>query len=156
MRHSIPRKVESEERTRRQLTPLGSELQAPADWTAPGPVAEEYKPKKVKLPPRTRKEVLLRGLRRLAITLALLAGGTALVAFLLVQFADTSVDRTFTLAYYIAGGGLLAAAFFGSTGSEVDWYWDRGEREEAFNYSFVYALFGFLLIGVAVLLETVL
>ena len=156
MRHSIPRKVDGEGRTRRQLTPLSSELQAPADWTAPGPIAEEYKPKKVKHPPRTRKEVLLRGLWRLAIILALLAGGTALVAFLIVQLWDTSVDRTFTLAYYVAGGGLLATAFFGSTGGEVDWYWDRGEREDAFNYSFVYALFGFLLIGVAVLLEGVL
>ena len=108
--------MEGDGRTRRQLTPLSSELQAPADWTAPGPIAEEYKPKKVKRPPRTRKEVLLRGLRRLAITLGLLAGGTALVAFLIVQFWDTSVDRTFTFAYYIAGGGLLAVAFLGSTG----------------------------------------
>jgi hypothetical protein len=148
--------VESEGRTRRELTPLSSELQAPADWTAPGPVAEEYKPKKVKQPPRTRREVLLRGLRRLAIILGLLAGGTALAAFLIVQLWDTSVDRTFTLAYYVAGGGLLAVAFLGSTGGDVDWYWDRGEREEAFNFSFVYALFGFLLIGVAVLLEVVL
>ena len=156
MRHSTPRKVESERRTRRQLTPLGSELQAPTEWTAPGPVAEEYKPKKVKLPPRTRKEVVLRGLRRLAITLGLLAGGTALVAFLIVQLWDASVDRTFPVAYYVAGAGALAVAFMGSTGGEVDWYWDRGEREEAFNYSFVYALFGFLLIGVAVLLEVVL
>jgi hypothetical protein len=147
--------MESEGRTRRQLTPLSEELRAPAGWAPPGPVAEEYKPKKVKRLPRTRKEVLLHGLRRLAIILGLLAGGTALIAFLIVQLADTSADRTFTLAYYIAGGGLLATAFLGSTGSEVDWYWDRGEREEAFNYAFVYALFGFLLIGVAVLLEFV-
>jgi hypothetical protein len=138
------------------LTPLTEELRTPTDWTAPGPVAEEYKPKKVKRPPRTRKEVLLHGLRRLAIIVGLLAGGTALIAFLIVQLAGTSVDKTFTLAYYVAGGGLLAVTFLGSTGSEVDWYWDRGEREEAFNYAFVYALFGFLLIGVAVLLEFVL
>jgi hypothetical protein len=156
VRHSILRKVESEERKRRRLTPLTEELRTPTDWTAPGPVSEEYKPKKVKRPPRTRKEVLLHGLRRLTIILGLLAAATGLIAFLIVQLADTSVDRTFTLAYYIAGGGLLAVTFLGSTGSEVDWYWDRGEREEAFNYAFVYALFGFLLIGVAVLLEFVL
>ena len=75
---------------------------------------------------------------------------------LIVQLWDTSPDRTFTFAYYIAGGGLLAVAFLGSTGGDVDWYWDRGEREQAFNYSFVYALFGFLLIGTAVLLEVLL
>jgi hypothetical protein len=57
-----------DERRPRKLTPMSGELRAEAGWVRPGPVEERYKPKTVKTLPRTTKEVVLRGLRRLLIT----------------------------------------------------------------------------------------
>ena len=43
---------------------------------------------------------------------------------------------------------------FGGTGTFEEATWDRGEREQAFNMSFVYGAFGVALIGIGVLLDS--
>jgi hypothetical protein len=148
--------MDEERRRPRKLTPMSGELRAEAGWAPPGPVEERYKPRKEKVLPRTTKEVVLHGLRRLTITLGLLAGATALVAFLLVELAGTSPDRTFALAYIFVGAGLMALAFFHQTGEASHWYREREEHEVAFNWSTVYALFGVLLVGIGILLDVLL
>lgn len=135
---------------------MSGELRADAGWVPPGPVEQRYRPRKEKVLPRTTREVVLYGLRRLAITFGLLAGATALVAFLVVELAGTSPDRTFALAYIFVGAGLMALAFFHQTGAESHWYRDREEQEVAFNWSTVYLLFGVLLAGIGVVLDVLL
>jgi hypothetical protein len=148
-------------RRKQDLTPMSGELNAPADWVPPGPVAEEHRIKKEKPLPRTRRQVVLGGLRRVVIILALLVGLIALVGLLLVEFKGTKPARAFPLAFYlggalIAGGGVLGA----TSGPSRNWRpvggFDRAEREHAFNMSFVYGFFGVALIGVGVLLDSLL
>src|SRR5713226_1949540 len=94
---------EEERRRRKDLTPMSGELHAPADWTPPGPVAEEYKPKKKEKPlPKTRREVFFAGIRRALFILVLLGGLTTLVAVLVVLFSDTEAARAFPLTFYVA------------------------------------------------------
>jgi FtsH-binding integral membrane protein len=137
---------------------MSGELRASEDWAVAEPRGERRRrwARKEKTPPRTRKEVVLRGLRRLAITLVLIAGATALVALLVVQLAGTSPERTFALAFIFVGAGLLALAFFHQSGQESEWYRDREEHEVALNWSTVYALFGVLMLAIGLTLDYVL
>ena len=148
--------MEDTRRGRKDLTPISGQLHAPADWTPPGPVAEEYKPKKEKPLPKTRREVLLHGLRRFALISGGLGGGIAGIAVLIVWLGHSSSSRVFPLAFYPGGVLLGAGAVFGGTGTFEAEYWDRAGREHAFNMSFVYAAFGVALIGVGVLLDSLL
>jgi hypothetical protein len=147
-------------RRKQDLTPMSGELNAPADWVPPGPVAEEHRIKKEKPLPRTRREVLLAGIRRVVIILVLLVGLIALVGLLLVEFKGTKPARAFPLAFYlggalIAGGGVLGATtgpMYGMPAVRLS----RAEHEHAVNWSFVYGGFGVALIAVGVLLDSVL
>jgi hypothetical protein len=145
--------MDEEPRRPRPLTPMSGELTSQAGWTAPEPIDPRLKPKAEKAPPRTTREVILHGLLRLVVTLALIAGATALVALLFVYFRGSSAVRTFALAYIFVGAGLLALAFFHQTGQESEWYRDRTEHEMAFNWSTVYALFGVLLLAIGLALD---
>jgi hypothetical protein len=145
--------MDEEPRRPRPLTPMSGELTSQAGWTAPEPIDPRLKPKAEKAPPRTMREVILHGLLRLVVTLALIAGATALVALLFVYFRGSSAVRTFALAYIFVGAGLLALAFFHQTGQESEWYRDRTEHEMAFNWSTVYALFGVLLLAIGLALD---
>ncbi len=155
VRHCTGR-VDDERHRRHGLTPLSGELKAPADWTPPGPVAERYVQRKEKRPPTTRRDVLLHGLRRFVLISAGLGGGIALIAVLILWLGDASASRVFPLAFYLGGAMFGAAAVLGGTGVYEAEYWDRAEREQAFNMSFVYGAFGVALIGVGVLLDSVL
>jgi hypothetical protein len=135
---------------------MSGELRASEDWAVVEPPPERRRRRKKKAPPATRKEVVLRGLRRLGVTLALIAGTTALVALLVVQLADKSPERTFALAFIFVGAGLLALAFFHQTGQESEWYRDRDEHEVALNWSAVYALLGVLMLAFGLTLDYVL
>ena len=146
--------MEPEPRRRRTLTPLSGELKAPVAWTPADPTRKERR-RKTKAPPTTRGGVLLHGLGRFALFMGGLIGGVALIATLIVWLGGGSSGRVFPIAFYIAGALLGSAAFFGSTGTYAPRYWDRGERERAFNMSFVYGAFGVILIGIGVLLESV-
>lgn len=148
----------AEGRRRKSLTPLESELQPPADWTPPGPVAEQYKPKvkAEKRAPTTTRGMLLHGLKRFMLFSAAVVGGVAALALLIIVLADTSPERTFMLSFMIAGAVLGIGGVLGSTGSEAHWYYDVEERQSAFDYSFVYVAFGALLFGLGVLFEILL
>ncbi len=124
-------------------------------WTPADPTRNERR-RKAKAPPTTRGGVLLNGLARFALILGGLISGVALIATLIVWLGGASSGRVFPIAFYLAGALLGSAAFFGSTGTYAPGYWDRGERERAFNMSFVYGGFGVILIGIGVLLESVL
>ena len=145
--------MEEEPRRARQLTPMSGELASQAGWTAPEPIDQRLKPKPEKASPRTTREIIMRGLLRLVVTLALIAAATALAALLIVYFRGSSVVRTFALAYIFVGAGLLALAFFHQTGQESEWYRDRAEHEAAFNWSTVYALFGVLMLAIGLALD---
>jgi hypothetical protein len=146
--------MEQEPRRRRTLTPLSGELRAPVAWTPADPTRKERR-RKAKAPPTTRGGVLLHGLARFALLLGSLIGGVALIATLIVWLGGASSGRVFPIAFYIAGALLGSAAFFGGTGTYAPEYWDRGERERAFNMTFVYGVFAVILIGIGVLLESV-
>jgi hypothetical protein len=88
--------------------------------------------------------------------LAGLISGVGLIATLIVWLGGASSGRVFPIAFYIAGALLGSAAFFGSTGTYAPDYWSRGERERAFNMTFVYSAFAVILIWSGVLLESVL
>ena len=145
--------MDEEPRRRRQLTPMSGELTSQAAWTAPEPIEQRLEPKAEKAPPRTTREIILRGLLRLVVTLALIAAATALAALLIVYFRGSPAVRTFALAYIFVGAGLLALAFFHQTGQESEWYRDRAEHEAAFNWSTVYALFGVLMLAIGLALD---
>jgi hypothetical protein len=150
-----------EERRRKQdLTPMSGELNAPADWVPPGPVAAEHRIKKEKPLPRTRRQVVLAGIRRIVIILALLVGLIALVGLLLVEFKGMKPARAFPLAFYLGGALIAAGGVLGATtgpmyGMPVAGI-SRSEHEHAVNWSFVYGFFGVTLIAVGVLLDSVL
>jgi len=137
--------MDEEPRRRRQLTPMSGELTEQAGWTAPEPIEQRLEPKAEKAPPRTTREIILRGLLRLVVTLALIAAATALAALLIVYFRGSPA--------VFVGAGLLALAFFHQTGQESEWYRDRGEQEMAFNWSTVYALFGVLMLAIGLALD---
>lgn len=150
-----------DERRKRKLTPLSGELRADADWAPPAPVAEPRRVKKEKALPQTRGQMIVAGIRRALVILVLLGGLIALVGALIVWLFDTEPARAFPLAFYLGGATIAVGGFLGgTTGPSADWMpeggFDREEREEAFNMSIVYAVFGGALIGVGVLLESLL
>jgi hypothetical protein len=97
-----------EERRRKQLTPMSGELKANADWALPEPVPEKRRLRKEKKLPVTRGQVLLAGLKRIAIILVILVGLIAGAALLLVHFSDMAASRAFPLAFF-AGGAVRRA-----------------------------------------------
>jgi hypothetical protein len=130
---------------------MSGELKVAADWTPPGPVVEQ--PKAEKMPPANPRDILLRGLLRFAVISVGLSGGLTLLATLFVWQGSAAPARVFPLTFFVGGAVLGIGAVMGGTGTNVDWYWDRGEREEAFNYSFVYVVFAAVLIAVGVALD---
>jgi hypothetical protein len=152
--------MEGEGRTRRHLTPLGEELRAPAGWTPPGPVAEEYKPKRLsKGPPKTVKGMIGRGLLRFGVILGGLGGSTALVAYLIDRSSESSAAKIFPLVFYVVGALIAGSAVMVTTTSAGVVLEDssiRGEREERISSSFVTIAVGVSIIAVGVALEVVL
>ncbi|HEV8602340.1 MAG TPA: hypothetical protein VGQ68_02985 [Gaiellaceae bacterium] len=141
---------------RRDLTPLSGELEARAEWTPPGPVAEQHRPKKEKAPPATWSGALLSGLRRFILILALLAALLGGAALLLVQLSDTEPSRAFPLAFYLGGAVITLGGFLHAAGSSAPYYFEREEREAAFTMSFAYVAFGVALVVIGAVLDSVL
>jgi len=131
-------------------------LKPPMDWKPTDPTRESRRQKVKPSAPTTRVGVVLQGLRRFALISAGLAGAIALISALIVWRSDASSSRVFPIAFYIGGALLGASAFLGGTGTYEPEYWNRRERERAFNMSFAYAAFGVVLIGIGVMLESVL
>ena len=134
-----------EDRRRASLTPLSGELRF--DET---PAARE--PRRLRLllrwrrrSPITRPAAIARGLLSLGLVLAIFGGGSVLIARL--------AGRPAHVGLYVGGALLAASAFFTSAASDEPYYIGAEERELRVRRGFVYALVGFCLIGIGVLLE---
>lgn len=144
-----------EERRRRKLTPMTGELRTEMTWEPSEP--ERQKPKKKKRR-SGRAHVVLAGLRRSAIALVILSALVCGAALLLVTAGDIQPERAFPLAFYIGGAIIVCGGFFGATmGPAADWMPERGfdyeDHASALNRSFVYAVFGVLLIAVGAVVD---
>jgi hypothetical protein len=108
--------------------------------------------------------VLLAALRRLALLIVGVGGGTLVVSVLLGLLFGASIPRAVALGYYLVGSFLLLAGFFFGNrgpvrprgdadvgggmilrGRRVRWA-TRDEQAEAINYSALYVVLGLVLI----------
>lgn len=64
--------MRDDDRRRKGLTPMSGELKAGSDWATPEPIPEARRPRKEKTLPVTRGRVLIAGLKRIAVVLAIL------------------------------------------------------------------------------------
>ncbi len=150
-----------DERRIRKLTPMSGELRAGSDWAPGDPAAKPRRRKKEKAAPQTRGRVILAGMRRFVVILVLLSGLAALIGALFVWFRDSDPARAFPLSFIIVGALLAGSGFLGATsGPSADWMpeagFERGEREHAFNMSFVYGAFGVALVCIGLALDALL
>lgn len=115
----------------------------------------------------SRREILKAGLRRLALLLLALGGGTGIVSLLAGAVAGAHLARAVSVGYYLVGSFALVAGFFvgnrgpargrGHSGNPLfgrrELRWARPEeQEEALSTSAVLVLLGIVLvvIGLAV------
>jgi hypothetical protein len=153
--------VGGEKRSRRQLTPMSGELRSDEGWVPSDPVAgrRRRRRRKEKTPPVTRGQVLLAGLRRIAIVLGVVSVLIVGVALLIVQFSDVEPARAFPLAFF-AGGALIGIGgfFSGTSGPSQDWMpeggYDYEDRRRGVNTSLVYGSFGIVLIAIGAVLDS--
>ena len=137
---------------------MSGELKAESDWVSSAQPAEARRPRKEKTLPVTRGQVLLAGLKRIAIVLAILLILISTAALLLVHFSDTSASRAFPLAFFAGGAFIGLSGFLGATtGPSADWMPEGGfgheAREQGLNNSVVYGGFGVALIVVGAVLD---
>ena len=144
-------------RRRKSLTPLESELQPPADWTPPGPVAEQYRVKvrPEKRAPTTTRGMLVRGLWRLALFVSLIGAAIGVVGFLFVYFADADAAATFPLLFYIAGALVMGGGLWSTFGHEwaPEGGYEQFEKETWIAEAFAYFAAGSAVIAAGFLLE---
>ena len=136
---------------------MSGELRAEADWA---PTAQEAgRPSRPdKPPPVTRREVLIAGLRRIAIILVVLLALVTGLALLLMSLGDMNASRAFTLAFLVGGAFIAVAGFLmGTTGPAWDvmpgYGYDYEDREVGINRSFVYGSFGVVLVLIGIALD---
>jgi hypothetical protein len=133
---------------------MSGELKATVEWTPTDPVAKKpRRRRREKRLPTTRGGVILHGLRRLVLVLAALSGAVAGGALLYIYLTDSSASSVFPLAFYLSGAAVGAGGLLRGLGTYNEWYWDRPEREQAFNTSFVYAALGAVLFGLGLALD---
>jgi hypothetical protein len=148
-----------EPRKRSGLTPLSGELRVEADWTPPGPVAEQYKPKvrAEKRAPTTTRGMLLHGLKRLGLFVGAVGAGIAIVGALIVYFADADAATTFPVLFLVAGALVMGGGLWSVFGHE--WAPETGyeqiEKESWVSDVFAYFVLGAAIIGVGLLLDAV-
>ena len=153
-----------EERRRRgRLTPLSGELKAMVEWQPPDPTKQE-KPgrrRREKRAPTTRREMILRGLLRLALLLAGTAGAVALIAWLVAWHWNRSFEQILPTVFYFAGASVGVLAILGGTGvgrSSYRYSGGRGagvgaSRETAVNTSLFFGLLAAFLFGLGIVLD---
>jgi hypothetical protein len=108
-------------------------------------------------------------LRRLAILLAVVTGGTALVSLAIGGLAGSSASRSLSVGFYAVGSFLVVCGFFVGNRGPVRPRREEGtfflgprimrwatpeEHEETINLSAVFVVMGFLLIILGVLADT--
>jgi hypothetical protein len=138
----------SDERRRKSLTPLESELrfQEPAAPRAPSTWQRAHRRfKRERRPPSTLAVAIAAGLLRLALA----AGAASLVALL----ANRLLGRQTALGFYVVGGALLAVALGTSGGTGRRYYGTQYDRERRVNLSFSYVLAGLVVIAIGVAIE---
>ncbi|HSS80769.1 MAG TPA: hypothetical protein VLK24_06190 [Gaiellaceae bacterium] len=152
------------ERRRRRLTPLSGELKAMVEWQPPDPTKVEKPPRRrrERRAPTTRREMILRGLLRLALLLAGVVGAVVLVNWLVAWHWNRSFEQDLPTAFYLAGAGVGALAVLGGTGMGRAYRyggygWDTATpRQTAVNTSFFFGLLAVFLFGVGLALDYVL
>jgi len=137
---------------------MSGELRSDEGWVPADPVAGKRRRRKVKSPPVTRGQVLVAGLKRIAIILVVLSALIVAVALLIVQFSDMDASRAFPLAFFVGGAFIALSGFFsGTTGPSQDWMpeggYDSEDRASGVNSSIVYGAFGIALIVVGAVLD---
>ena len=150
--------MDEEPRRPRQLTPMSGELRSQADWAPPEVLPQKRRRRREKTPPVTRRQVLLAGLKRIAITLVILVGLIAGAAVLLIHFAGMDASRAFPLAFFLGGAFITLGGFLGATtGPAFDWMPEAGygydARAHGLSNSVVYGGFGIALIVVGAVLD---
>lgn len=142
-----------QERKRRTLTPLESELR-PSGWQYERERETPLRRLRKRVrgrrpPPATLGAAIARGLLRMAFLVALGAGAAYLIA--------RGLDRSLAVGFYLVGAGMLAVAFFSSAADmgtpDYALTSDRGEREYRVRGSLSYVLVGLALIAVGTALE---
>jgi hypothetical protein len=152
-----------EERRRRgRLTPLSGELKAMVEWQPPDPTKQE-KPsrrRREKRAPTSRREMILRGLLRLALLLAGVVGAVTLIAWLVASHWNRSFEQILPTVFYFAGAGVGALAVLGGTGVGRSYRygggygWDSSPpRQTAVNTSFFFGLLAVFLFGLGLALD---
>jgi hypothetical protein len=139
------------------LTPLESELRQQADWTPPGPVAEEYrvKPKREKRAPATTRGMLLHGLKRLGVFVAAVGAAIGVVGLLLVYFGDADAATTFPILFYVAGTLVMGGGLWSVVGHEwaPETGYEQVDKESWVSDAFAYFVVGAAVVGAGVLIE---
>ena len=139
----------TDERRRKSLTPLESELRFPTEVAPARPSTLERirRPlRRERRPPQTLRRAIAAGVLRLVIAL-----GLASVVALLV---DHWMHRQTALGFYIVGGALLGVAVLMSAGDVgTPYYYGQGERERRVSMSFAYVLAGLVVIAIGVAIE---
>jgi hypothetical protein len=122
-------------------------------------------PRGRRLKPRLFRSVWIPALRRFALLVGAIGGGTVLVSVVLGLLLGASLPRSIALGYYLVGSFLLLAGFFFGNrgpvrprgdadhgdffmrprGRRVRWA-TREEHEEAINSSALFVVLGLLLI----------
>ena len=137
---------------------MSGELKAGSDWIPVEPVPEARRPRKEKTLPATRGQVLIAGLKRIVIVLAILVALISGAALLVVYSSDTTASRAFPLAFFAAGAFIALGGFLGATtGPSGNWMPVRGydfeDRQQGLNRSVVYGGFGVALIVVGAVFD---
>ena len=154
--------MEEERRRRARLTPLSGELKEMVEWQPPDPTKQE-KPRRrrrEKRAPTTRREMILRGLLRLALLLAAVTGAVTLIAWLVASHWNRSFEQILPTVFYFAGAGVGVVAVLGGTGMGRSYRygggygWDASTpRQTAVNTSFFFGLLAAFLFGLGIALD---
>jgi hypothetical protein len=139
---------------------MSGELKASEEWVRAEPAPKERRRwrRKKKAPPVTRSEVLLAGLKRIALVLVISCALLTGTALLLVHYSEMAASRAFPLVFY-GGGALLAFSGFAgaTTGPSMDWMpvggYDHEDRARGMSNAIVYGGFGVALIIVGAVLD---
>ena len=154
--------MEEERRRRARLTPLSGELKEMVEWQPPDPTKQE-KPRRrrrEKRAPTTRREMILRGLLRLALLLASVIGGVMLIAWFVASHWNRSFERILPTVFYFAAAGVGTLAVLLGTGIGRSYRYSGGygsdasaPRQSAVSTSFFFGLLALFLFGVGLALD---
>jgi hypothetical protein len=145
-----------EPRRRTTLTPLSGELREMVEWTPPDPTKEQPQPRrrKERRLPTTRRGMILRGLRRLALVLGGAAVAVAVIAEIVVWRGGGSAAHVFPLVFYFAAAALGGLAALSGTGTGRAYrYSSVPSRESAFSLSLLLGGLALFLFAFGLLLD---